>query len=97
MTKNTKLSAPWETYRKMLEGFFDFDEDVIVNKSKSLIIPYIVFGTLHIGLMSVRSFERLSRYLYSLLLYNTADEGIPIAGAIWFLTALFFADVIYSV
>ena len=32
MTKNTKLSAPWETYRKMLEGFFDFDEDVIVNK-----------------------------------------------------------------
>ena len=61
-------------------------------KFRSLIIPYIVFGIVHFGI-SIFLYGYDINYLKHLLFVNT--DGLPIAGALWFLTALFFVDIIY--
>lgn len=68
----------------------------IGHKAKTLLIPYAVFGTAHylIWLAFFRDGDWLQP-LRSLLLFNT--DGLPIAGALWFLTALFFASVLFFV
>lgn len=63
-----------------------------IKKASSLLIPYVVFG--------------VSQYLFWLLIKGHSVEplkhlfwintdGLAIAGAIWFLTALFVADIIF--
>lgn len=79
--------------------FFRSDNNVtlrsfILKKAKSLLVPYIFFGLFH--------------YFIYLLLYDVDDPllpllrllfintyRLPIAGALWFLTALFITDVVY--
>lgn len=63
-----------------------------VKKFRSLIIPYISFGIIHFTI-SVFLYGYNIEYLKHLLFINT--DGLPIAGALWFLTALFFVDIIY--
>lgn len=71
----------------------------ICNKAKSLLIPYAFFACIHLLIMSAKtllfggSVKSLFLYLYHILIVNT--EGMPICGAIWFLTALFFTTVIF--
>ncbi len=66
--------------------------DVLIRKAKSLIVPYFVFGVFQCILYRFIfgfSFE----HYYHLLFFNF--DGIPIAGALWFLTALFFTDMVF--
>ena len=66
----------------------------ILKKSKTLLVPYIVFGLFHyiIYLLLYPDTSPTSPLIH-LLFINTV--GLPLAGALWFLTALFFADVLY--
>lgn len=71
----------------------------ICNKVKSLLIPYAFFAGIHLFIMSAKtlilggSSKTLFQYVYHILVVNT--EGMPICGAIWFLTALFFTTIIF--
>lgn len=80
-----------------ISGFF-YKEKCIdikkyaVDKAKKLLTPYFVFGGGYCFLWCLNSGFSAEPWMH-LLLINTT--GIPIVGAIWFLTALFFTDVIY--
>lgn len=63
-----------------------------LKKAKSLLIPYFMFGIFHYTIWILLNGFSV-RPLFHLLFINT--EELPIAGALWFLTALFFADLIY--
>lgn len=68
------------------------DAEYYHKKVKSLLVPYFSFGIGHYLLYRLaggHSFNELF-YLFS---FNTIS--LPIAGALWFLTALFFTDIIY--
>ena len=75
-------------FKSITIPFFSY----IKKKAISLLLPYFVFAALHyaisfiMGDFSFKSFK-------GLLFPDTVQ--IPIAGALWFLTALFFADIIY--
>lgn len=72
----------------------------ICRKEKNLLIPYLSFAFFHMAISCVLKLREgisvvssIKNYCYHIFLYN--HEGMPICGAIWFLTALFFLDVIY--
>ncbi|MDU5741517.1 MAG: acyltransferase family protein [Clostridium sp.] len=71
----------------------------IYKKMKTLLIPYAFFASFHFLIASTKVFildepiNKISSYLYHICVINT--EGVPICGAIWFLTALFFVTIIY--
>lgn len=71
----------------------------VIKKIKSLLVPYVTFSLIHLILMFARlllqggDLSSLLDYTYHVFFINT--EGLPICGAIWFLTALFFVDVFY--
>lgn len=72
--------------------------DIFIRKKlRTLILPYFAFGSLQLGtwLIIHRSEniqEKLAK-LTSLLLTNT--DGALVGGALWFLTSLFFAELLY--
>lgn len=71
----------------------------VLKKAKSLLLPYCVFGLAHyllyvVGKMIMHDDIDISP-LFHLFSVNTI--GLPICGAIWFLTALFFTDVMFFV
>ncbi len=68
--------------------------DYIKGKCRALIVPYCFFGLFHfvVFCMIQRTGEEW-KSLAHLLFINTT--GLPIAGALWFLTAIFFTNVIY--
>ena len=67
-------------------------EEYIKKKIRTLLIPYVLFGIAHYLVVII--WEGFSvKPLVHLLTINT--NGLPIAGALWFLTALFFTDIIY--
>lgn len=80
-------------YRKSDLSFNKF----LTKKGKSLIIPYFVFSTFHLVLWYLLCLlvgQKLEvSYLSDIFLFNT--DKMPIAGALWFLTSLFFVDVLY--
>lgn len=61
-------------------------------KMRTLLVPYLFFGILHM-VIYVLLYGWSTEPLEHLVWINT--DKLPIAGALWFLTALFFADVIY--
>lgn len=73
---------------------------VVKKNAKSLLIPYFAFGimnaTLHVALASSNS-ERVERAVesFSSLLWNNT-EGLALADALWFLTAMFLLKLIWS-
>ena len=80
-----------------ISGFFYRRRDCSIGeyvgkKAKSLLIPYISFGIGHYFVKIVLSGFSI-RPLIRLFTINTG--GLPIAGALWFLTALFFTDIIF--
>lgn len=68
--------------------------DYIKEKCKALIVPYCFFGLFHFVIlcMTQRTGEEW-KTLAHLFFINTTS--LPIAGALWFLTAIFFTNVIY--
>lgn len=69
-------------------------KEFIKKKCKSLIVPYCIFGIFHFIFWYIKYWDlRSIEPLLNLLFINT--KGLPVAGALWFLTALFFSNVIY--
>lgn len=68
----------------------------LLRKIKTLLIPYIFFGVFHYIFweIAIDKFNGNFTPLKTLFWINT-DNNMPIAGALWFLTALFFVDIIY--
>ena len=62
-------------------------------KAKSLLLPYIVFAAFHFMLSSILNGGFSLDSLKALIFPDS--KLVPIAGALWFLVALFFADMIY--
>lgn len=68
----------------------------ILTKARTLLIPYLVFGILHMILklpMLIKEKDGIRSCIYHLFTFNF--DGLPIAGALWFLTALFGTYVIF--
>ena len=69
----------------------------IKKKVKTLLVPYLLFGLLFCIIWApVQLFrgEPLLDLAFHLLFMNS--EGVPIGGALWFLTAFFFASVLFD-
>lgn len=67
--------------------------DVVKKRARRLLIPYFFFGISEFFLWRIFIGDSISPLLH-LFWINT--EGLAIAGALWFLTALFVTSVIYS-
>lgn len=69
-------------------------KDFIRKKAKSLLFPYVMLGLLQYIIWQVARYPKIDvTPLRHLFFINT--DGLAIAGALWFLTALFAADIIY--
>lgn len=86
-----------------VSGFFyrSCDNTIALSKKmrsrcRSLLLPYIIFAFLHIAISSVLA-KHFDIDWLRLLVFNTDKDGLPIAGALWFLTSLFFADHFYMI
>ncbi len=79
-------------YKTKLEKKY---KDIVLGKAKSLLIPYLFFGILHYFVYIIINKEsNFLDPLYHLFFMN--NEELPIAGALWFLTAMFFTTLIYD-
>ncbi|MCI8725445.1 MAG: acyltransferase family protein [Hungatella sp.] len=77
----------WESKKLYLQSY-------IIKKFRSLLLPYIFFGLFHFIIFLGLNYPDFSlKPLYALLFENTSN--LPIAGALWFLTAFFFSNIIY--
>ena len=87
-----------------ISGYFYKDKDVTLNqivrkKIKGLIIPYLIWGVIQYFLwflIAKVDSENIFEPLKNLLWINT-NKIMPIAGALWFLTCLFFAEIIFTI
>lgn len=80
-----------------ISGFFYKKRDCSIGeyfgkKARSLLVPYISFGITHYFVKIILDGFSIKPLIY-LFTFNTVS--LPIAGALWFLTALFFTDIIY--
>lgn len=69
----------------------------VKKKARTLLVPYILFGLLFCIIwtpVQLLRGEPLFDLAFHLFLMNS--EGIPIGGALWFLTAFFFAAVLFD-
>ncbi len=72
---------------------YDF-KTFIQHKFKGLIIPYFIFGLINLIIcLSVGKVSNIWRYFQQFLWINN-EPPIPIAGALWFLTSLFFVNIL---
>lgn len=71
--------------------------EYILKKVKTLIVPYFSFGIFHFifWYIAINKMQYHLGLLKNLLWTNTYT--LPIAGALWFLTALFFVDIFYLI
>lgn len=79
-----------------ISGFLYSPKDItiknfVLKKAKSLLLPYFSFGIFH-TIINLRFNQSITPFL-NLLTTNTLS--MPIAGALWFLTALFFTDIFF--
>ena len=68
---------------------------MLKKKTKTLLIPYFAFGVFHLIIHFIRIGSIDSHAFYLFLWENTAESGVPIAGALWFLTAMFFSEILF--
>lgn len=69
-------------------------KEFAIKKAKGLLIPYIFFGAFHsIVYIILNHGTKNKTLLINLIWINT--DGVPIAGALWFLTSLFWVEIIY--
>ncbi len=72
-------------------------KDLIKRKFKSLIIPYIIWGFINaIACAFMLDNFSINHYLEKFFGFNN-EPSIPITGAIWFLTCLFFVNIIFYI
>ena len=81
-----------------ISGYLFKDNGVknfIIRKSKSLLIPYFIWGGINaIACTLIFNHFKFGRYLERLFWYNN-EPALPITGALWFLTCLFFVNIIF--
>ena len=65
----------------------------LCKRIKTLLVPYFFWGIFHYIIYSIIKKQFLEEPLKHLFYDNT--EGLPICGALWFLTAIFIANIIY--
>lgn len=80
----------------VISGYFWKDQSfasMAKKKARTLLLPYFAFGLFHliIHFINIRNIDFHGFYL--LFWENTA--GVPISGALWFLTAMFFSEVLF--
>lgn len=70
---------------------------LVLYKVKRFLLPYVTFAVINyvMWLLIVRIEQKWYEPLIRLFTYNTS--GLPISGALWFLTALFWTEVSYLV
>ena len=72
----------------------------VLKKARSLLLPYCIFGLAHYFLYVVYygiiKHEDVDISALSHL-FSINTTGLPICGALWFLTALFFTDVLFFI
>lgn len=71
---------------------------VLKKRAKRLIIPYFAVGLFHYGIWFILYYDRANDVvlpLKNLLLVNT-NPDMPIAGALWFLTCVFFVYLFFD-
>ncbi len=66
----------------------------LLHKTKALLIPYFFTGILHLFIVCIIQRRFVYESLYSLMWENT-NGYLPIAGALWFLSALYITEIIY--
>lgn len=73
----------------------------LLRKVKGLLIPYLFLAIFHLVILGSKDFlvtksvNSIINYIYHIFWINT--DGLPICGAIWFLTAFFFTNIIYNI
>lgn len=83
----------------IISGYFYRPQEigyVLKKRVRTLLVPYIVFGLLHCIIHFIYIGHVEFHAFYLLFWENTAGDGIPIAGALWFLTAMFLSDAIFN-
>lgn len=70
--------------------------DFVRKKAKSLLLPYFLFGMFHYAMWAIINKDSLSIEPF-LHIFSINTEGMPIAGALWFLTSLFITESIYFI
>ncbi|MDE5885505.1 MAG: acyltransferase family protein [Oscillospiraceae bacterium] len=86
-----------------VSGYFFQDKGMFfgkffLKKANSLLLPYYTFGFAYLLLDFVKtgmSLEHIKLTAYHLLIENT--NGLPIAGALWFLTSIFFTEMLFLI
>ena len=66
-------------------------KEFIIKKVKSLLVPYFAFGIIHYVIYLLIGGKDISPFIN---LFSINTSVLPIAGALWFVTALFFTDII---
>lgn len=82
----------------IVSGYFYKKQEFLIllrKRLKCLILPYFIFGLMHILIYYYRLGRIDFHALYLLLWENTADNGIPISGALWFLSAMFISEIVF--
>lgn len=76
-----------------LENYKTFGS-FFVRKVRTLIIPYLFFGMVNffVAYLTLESFDSYQGIFHLLWINNT---GLPISGALWFLTSLFWAEIFF--
>ena len=69
--------------------------DLAKRRFRTLIVPYICFGAFFVAWEFITDGVDM-QVLRRFLLFNTQGEGVPKAGAIWFLTCMFFLEIFYT-
>lgn len=83
-----------------LTGYF-FKQDngnvsgYVIKKAQILLIPYFVYGIFDIGVYGLVQKVDI-RHIFEHFLWENTDE-LYTAGALWFLTAMFIATVLYKI
>ncbi len=82
-----------------ISGFCYRQKDIQISKriaklGRKLLIPYVVFGTSQYLLWRIFEGDSIAPLIH---LYSVNTEGLAIAGALWFLTALLISNVLYII
>ena len=68
--------------------------DFFIKKAKTLLIPYFFYGILQYCFWLLTKWPQMDfQPLWHLFTINT--DGLAIAGSLWFLTALFWTDLMF--
>jgi fucose 4-O-acetylase-like acetyltransferase len=77
--------------------FFNREKVQVTKKIRTLLLPYLFFAIMHYGVWLYwnRGLEWNIKLRPLKIIFWQNTNNIPIAGALWFLTSLFFTEMIY--